>query len=160
MAETYSAQVSVAIEAPAERVWDALVVPELVAQYLHGTTVEADWRPGGQITWSGEWKGQRYVDKGTVLAYEPGRLLKTTHWSPMAGTADSPENYHHVTYELSEVGGATNLTLTHGNSPTRSEAESMAKKSWMPILEDIKRLVEEGQSGARTEVSDGGPATG
>lgn len=147
MGDTYSAQTSIEINAPIERVWDALVNPDLVSQYLHGTTLVADWRPGGAVTWSGEWKGQHYTDKGTVLRYEPPRVVSATHWSPMAGTEDSPENYHHVTHELAEHDGATILTLTHGNSRTQKEAENMAANAWAPILADLKRVVEEGGPG-------------
>lgn len=145
MAATNSAQTSITINAPIERVWEALVDPETVSRYLHGTTLKADWRPGGPVTWSGEWKGQPYTDKGTVLRYEPPRVVSTTHWSPLAGTADSPENYHHVTYELAEHDGATTLTLTHGNSPTQDDAENMVANAWAPVLADIKRVVEEGR---------------
>jgi hypothetical protein len=61
----------------------------------------------------------------------------------LTGTADSPENYHHVTYELTKHGGGTTLTLTHGNSPTQDDAENMVAKAWAPVLADIKRVVEE-----------------
>jgi uncharacterized protein YndB with AHSA1/START domain len=61
--QTYSAQTSITINAPVERVWQALVNPELVQQYLHGTTVQVDWRAGGAITWRGEWRGTLYEDK-------------------------------------------------------------------------------------------------
>ncbi|XDP45191.1 SRPBCC domain-containing protein [Sinomonas sp. P10A9] len=111
----------------------------------NGTTLEADWRLGGSVTWSGEWKGQGYTDKGTVLRYEPPRVVSTTHWSPMAGTADSPENFHRVTYELTEDDGATTLTLTHGNSQTQDDAEKMVANAWAAVLADIKRVVEEGR---------------
>ena len=66
MADTYSAQTSIEINAPIERVWDALINPQTVSKYLHGTTLEADWRLGGAVTWSGEWKGQSYIDKGKI----------------------------------------------------------------------------------------------
>ena len=138
----YSAQASVSIHAPAERVWEALVTPTIVAQYLHGTTMEADWRPGGTITWSGEWKGEPYVDRGSVLEYEPPRRLATTHWSPMSGLEDRPENYHHVSYDVEERDGVTTLTLTHGNSPTQTDADAMVENSWKPVLQEIKDLVE------------------
>lgn len=62
----YSSQTSIEINATPEQVWDVLVNPELVKQYLHGTTMQADWHEGGAITWSGEWNGKSYVDKGTV----------------------------------------------------------------------------------------------
>jgi len=143
MTETFSAQTSITIDAPIERVWEALVDPQIVARYLHGTVLAADWRPGGVVTWSGEWQGQAYTDKGVVLRFEPPHAVSTTHWSPMSGAVDSPENYHHVTYELASHDGATTLTLTHGNSPTLADAESMVTNAWAPVLADLKREVEQ-----------------
>ncbi|MGH7142247.1 MAG: SRPBCC family protein [Candidatus Saccharimonadales bacterium] len=117
METTYSAKVSIEINAAPEQVWEVLINPDLVRQYLHGATMNADWRKGDNITWSGEWNGQSYVDKGTVLIYEPYSVIKTTHWSPMSGKDDKPENYHHVTYELKEENNKTTFTLTQENSP-------------------------------------------
>ncbi len=139
---TYDAVVTIEIEAPAEKVWEALVTPELVKEYLHGTTMETDWKVGNPITWSGEWKGQPYQDKGEVLAYEPPRMLRTTHWSPMSGTADTPENHHVVTHQLEETGGRTALTVTQSNNQTQEDADSMAEQGWKPILNGLKELVE------------------
>jgi uncharacterized protein YndB with AHSA1/START domain len=142
MSTTYSAETSIVINAPAGTVWDALVNPDMVKQYMHGTTMNADWREGGAITWSGEWNGQSYVDKGTVLKYEPNTLLTVTHWSPLSGNEDKPENYHHVTYEITEAGGQIILLLTHSNSPTQEDADKMIETGWKPTLEAIKKLVE------------------
>jgi uncharacterized protein YndB with AHSA1/START domain len=142
MDKTYSAETSIEINATPEKIWDVLVNPDLVKQYLHGTTMQADWREGGAITWSGEWKGQSYVDKGTVLVYDPYKAIKTTHWSPMSGTEDKPENYHHVAYELNEEDGKTTLTLTQGNSPTQQDADSMIENGWKPMMQEIKKLAE------------------
>lgn len=142
MDTTYSAQTSIDINATPEQVWEVLINPDFVKQYLHGTTLKADWRAGGDITWSGEWNGQNYVDKGTVLIYKPYKLIKTTHWSPMSGKEDKPENYHHVTYELEEENGKTNFTLIHGNSPSQQDADSMIESGWRPVVQEIKELVE------------------
>lgn len=142
MDNTFSAQTSIEINATPEQVWDVLVNPELVKQYLHGTTMQADWHEGGAITWSGEWNGQSYVDKGTVLTYKPYKLIKSTHWSPLSGKADSSENYHHVTYELNEEDGKTTLTLTQGNSPTQQDADNMVENGWKPMMQEIKKLAE------------------
>lgn len=142
MDTTYSAQTSITIHAPAEKVWEALTNPAIVKQYLHDTTMQADWKPGGEVTWSGEWNGKSYVDKGTVLIFEPNKILSTTHWSPLAGKPDTPENYHQVTYELSEADGQTTLTLTQANSPTQQDADSMIENGWQPILTDLKRILE------------------
>ena len=82
-------------------------------------------------------------DKGTVLAVEPKKLLKTTHWSPMGGSEDKPENYHTVTYELAERGGATILTLKQDNNASQEDADTMAEKNWGPVLEGLKAVAEQ-----------------
>jgi uncharacterized protein YndB with AHSA1/START domain len=101
MSKGFEAIKTVTIDAPRDRVWNALTDPKMVKQYMHGTNMSTDWREGSPIKWKGEWKGKPYEDKGTVLAFEPKKLLRYTHWSPMGGSEDKPENYHTVTYELS-----------------------------------------------------------
>jgi uncharacterized protein YndB with AHSA1/START domain len=141
--KTYSAQISLAVTAPPEKVWDALVNPAVVQQYLHGTTMQADWRVGGAITWRGEWQGRPYEDKGTVLQFEPLHVISTTHWSPLSGAEDRPENYHVVTYELAETGKVqTTLTLIQSNSPTQQDADNTVEHGWKPVLQALKRVVE------------------
>lgn len=142
MTRGFEAVKTVTIDAPAAKVWDALTDPAKVAQYLHGTTLSTDWQVGGPITWTGEWKGRSYVDKGTVLAFEPELLLRTTHWSPLGGSEDRPENYHTVTYELAEHGDTTTLTLTQDNNASQEEADIMAEQNWGPVLQALKETAE------------------
>src|SRR4030088_3127962 len=111
MTKTFVAEKRITINAPVDAVWEALTDPALVKQYMHGTNMETSWEVGSPITWKGEWKGEAYEDKGTVLAVEAKKLLKTTHWSPMGGGEDKAENYRTVTYELAERAGETVLTL-------------------------------------------------
>ena len=141
MAEDFVAETTVTIDAPPDRVWDGLTKPELVKQYLHGTNVSSDWKQGSPITWRGEWQGKAYEDKGEVLEVDPGRRLTTTHWSPLGGSEDKPENYHTVTYELSEQDGKTKVVLKQANNPSREEADKMAE-NWKSILDGLKTTVE------------------
>jgi uncharacterized protein YndB with AHSA1/START domain len=138
----FEAVKTVTINAPRAKVWEALTNPAKVKQSFHGTTLSTDWRVGSPVIWTGEWKGQSYVDKGTVLAFEPERLLKCTHWSQLGGSEDTPENYHTVTYELAEDGGTTTLTLTQDNNATQEEADSMAENNWGPVLLALKATAE------------------
>src|SRR5579863_9467106 len=142
MTDTFLATKSITIEASAEAVWRALTDPALVEQYMHGTRMQTTWEIGSPITWSGEWKGKAYEDKGTVLAVEPAKLLRTTHWSPMGGSEDKPENYHTVTYELAAYGDQTVLTVEQSNNATREEADAMAENNWGPVLEALKTVAE------------------
>lgn len=142
MAGSFTAVKHITIHAPLESVWQALVDPQKVRQYMHGTNMETDWSVGSPITWKGEWKGNAYEDKGTVLEVKPQTLLKMTHWSPMGGSEDRPENYHTVTYELADQGGTTELTVKQDNNATQEEADSMAENNWGPVLEGLKKVAE------------------
>jgi hypothetical protein len=104
--------------------------------------MKTSWKVGSPITWTGEWKGKPYEDKGTVLAVEPKTRLTTTHWSPMDGSEDKPENYHTVIYELAERGGKTILTLKQDNNASQEEADTMAENNWGPVLEGLKAVAE------------------
>ncbi|HEX6444379.1 MAG TPA: SRPBCC family protein [Streptosporangiales bacterium] len=132
----------VEVAAPAERVWAALTDPELVASYMFGTTIDTDWRPGSRIVWKGEYQGRSYEDHGTVLEVEPGRRLSVTHFSPLTGQDDVPENYHTVTYALAERDGATLVTLTQDNAASAEEAEHSAR-NWEQMLAGMKRTAEQ-----------------
>jgi uncharacterized protein YndB with AHSA1/START domain len=142
VARGFEAVKSVAIDAPRAKVWEALTNPEKVKEYMHGTKLSTDWKEGSPITWKGEWKGKSYEDKGKVLEVVPERLLKNTHWSPMGGSEDKPENYHTVTYELEEQDGKTILTLTQDNNATQQEADKMADDNWGPVLKGLKETAE------------------
>ena len=142
MTRGFEAINKVTIEAPKADVWDALTNPDKVKQYMHGTEMSTDWKAGSPITWSGEWKGKPYQDKGKVLEVEPEKLLKYTHWSPMGGSEDRPENYHTLTYVLEGIDGRTILTLRQDNNPTQEEADKMARDNWAPVLKGLKETAE------------------
>jgi uncharacterized protein YndB with AHSA1/START domain len=142
MSRGFEAIKTVTIHATRREVWNALTDPGKVKQYLHGTEMSTDWKEGSPIVWKGEWKGRSYEDKGTVLAVEPQRLLRYTHWSPMGGSEDKPENYHTVTYELAGEDGKVTLTLTQDNNASQEEADKMAADNWGPVLNGLKETVE------------------
>ncbi len=142
MARGFEARKTVTIKASRARVWDALTQPAMVRQYMHGTNLSTDWKEGSPISWRGEWKGKSYEDKGTVLAVTPQKVLKYTHWSPMGGSEDKPENYHTLTYELAGEDGTTILTLTQDNNPTQEDADKMADDNWGPVLNGLKDTAE------------------
>jgi uncharacterized protein YndB with AHSA1/START domain len=139
----FQASTSIDIDASADRVWQTLTDPDLVARYMHGTALDTDWTIGAPIVWRGDWQGKSYEDKGEVTAFDPPRRLAVTHWSPLTGEPDEPANYHHVTYELEPLGEArTGLTLTHGNSPSQDAADSMVADGWTPTLQELKKVAE------------------
>jgi uncharacterized protein YndB with AHSA1/START domain len=135
------AQATINIHAPTSKVWEALTKPDLIKQYLFGTTVTTDWQVGSPIIYEGQWEGKAYQDKGIVMQIEPGKLLVSTYWSSMAGLADIPENYKTVRYELSSEGNGTKLNVTQDNNATPDEA-GHSSQNWQMVLDGIKRLLE------------------
>ncbi len=136
------ARASVTIDAPCERVWDALVKPEAIKQYMFGTNVVSDWREGSPIIWRGEWQGRAYEDKGAILQLKPGRTLQYSHFSPLSGLPDKPESYHTVTIELSDEGDHTRVSLAQDNNPTE-QARKHSEKNWQNMLTALKSYMEQ-----------------
>ena len=129
------------IDADPDRVWRAMTDPKLIAQYMMGSEVESDWQPGSTITWTGEWEGKAYQDKGEVLQVEPGRLLEVTHYSPMTGADDVPESYHTLRYELTPSGHGTEVTLTQDGCDSAEQAEQFSQ-NWQGMLDGLKKVAE------------------
>jgi uncharacterized protein YndB with AHSA1/START domain len=137
------ATADIEISAPRERVWEALTDPDKIAKYMFGATVETDWRPGSSITWSGEWEGKPYRDKGKILENDPPQRLVVTHFSPLTGQEDRPENYHTVAYELIDRDGSTRVELNQDNNGDQDEADR-ASANWTIMLTGLKETVEKG----------------
>jgi uncharacterized protein YndB with AHSA1/START domain len=135
------AAAEVDIEAPAERVWSALTEPDQIRKYMFGSDVATSWEVGSPITWSGEYQGSRYEDKGEVVTYDEPRELAVTHFSPMTGQDDVPENYHTVTYVLSESAGVTHLSLSQDNNGSQDEADR-STSNWEQVLQSLKAHIE------------------
>ena len=141
MNENYLAKVTIDIDAPKSRVWEALINPKLIKQYLFGTEVTTDWQVGSPITYKGIWEGKSYEDKGKVLENKLEKLLVSTFWSSLSGVPDLSENYQTVRYELSTEGNKTRLSLTQDNNATQ-EAASHSEQNWNIVLEEMKKLLE------------------
>jgi uncharacterized protein YndB with AHSA1/START domain len=142
MAKGHVARASVTINVPITRVWDALVNPEAVKRYMFGATVVSDWKEGSAIVWKGEWQGRPYEDNGVILRLKPGRTLEYSHFSPLSGVPDTPENYHTVTYELSPEGNKTRFVLTQDNNLTE-QAREHSERNWNAMLATLKKFLEE-----------------
>jgi uncharacterized protein YndB with AHSA1/START domain len=141
-----TAKVSRVVEAPVEEVWDAITTPETVRAFFMGAEVESDFRVGSPIRFRGKFKGKAYEDRGEILVAEPEKVLSFSHYSPMSGAPDTPENYHVVTYELTPEGEQTRVTLTQSHlkgGVTRSDEAHRKEyeKNWAGVLAGLSKAV-------------------
>ena len=135
------AKASITVNASVTTVWDALTNPETIKQYMFGTEVVSNWKEGGTIVWKGVWQGKAYEDTGKILKIEIGRMLRYSHFSPLSGQPDLPENYHVVTIELSGDGQNTTISLSQDNNETE-EAREHSEKNWRMMLDGLKKVLE------------------
>jgi uncharacterized protein YndB with AHSA1/START domain len=141
MNKEYIAQAEATINVPVAEVWDALVNPEKVKEYMFGTTAVSNWQKGSPIAWKGEYQGKPYEDKGEIIEIEPEKLLVVTHYSPLSGAEDVPENYHILRYELTAQGSSTGIVLTQDNCKNEEEKEQFSK-NWQMMLDGLKKFLE------------------
>ncbi len=132
---------NITIDAPIGRVWNALVDPQAIKQYMFGADVVTDWLEGSPIIWKGMWQGKPFEDKGVILQYNPAHTLQYSHFSPLSGVPDKPENYHTVTVELAEEGRQTSVTLSQDGNASDEERDHSAM-NWEMMLAALKQFVE------------------
>ncbi|HMH31664.1 MAG TPA: SRPBCC family protein [Puia sp.] len=134
-------RVGTRIDASSAEVWEALTNPELIKEYFFGTNTISEWRAGSPIVFEGVWNGKSYRDKGTIIDIQPFKLLKYNYWSSMSGIEDKPENYANITYEISEEGDETILTITQDNIPDE-KMRAHSEENWKKVLANLKDLLE------------------
>ena len=135
------AKAEIVMNTSVEKVWNALINPELIKKYMFGTQVKSDWKEGSEITWSGEWKGKSYQDKGNILKIIPLQQLQYTHFSPLTGKEDKPENYHTVTIYLTKNADKTHVLLSQDNNTTEKDKDH-SEKNWQMMLSGLKDVIE------------------
>jgi len=141
------------IEAPAEKVWDAITSKEFTTKYGYGGDVEYDLTPGGDYRsdTTAEMKEMGMGDvavTGKVLEADPPRRLVQT-WVAAWHNEET-----RLTWELTEYPGPlTGLTLTHdctGAPNTAQDVEGTGNAEqggggWPWILAGMKTYLETGR---------------
>jgi uncharacterized protein YndB with AHSA1/START domain len=136
---------SIDIEGPPSAVWRTLTDPALTKEYMFGCEALSDWKAGSPLLWKGAADGQTYV-KGNILEIEPEKVLRHTVIDPNNPQIDDiPENYLTVTYELTQQGSRTTLTVTSGDYATVAGGQARYDDSlgnWTTVLTKLKEVAE------------------
>ena len=142
---------TISINAPASKVWDALVNPEQTKKYMFGCETVSDWKAGSSLLWKGVYEGKEIVFvKGKIVDIKSEKVLAYTVIDPNnTAIPDIPENYLTVIYTLATEGKKTTLTVTQGDYSTVAEGEKRYAEAynngegWNPILVEIKKTLEQ-----------------
>jgi uncharacterized protein YndB with AHSA1/START domain len=125
-----------------ERLWNALIDPELTRRYWEHDNV-SDWKPGSP------WQHQRTdaartVDLvGKVVESAPPRRLVLT-WASPADAANAAK-HSRVTFEIEPIDEMVRLTVTHDELEAGSEMLRGITQGWPRVLSSLKTLLETGR---------------
>ncbi len=132
---------TIVLNAPAEKVWNALTQPELVKQWQYGSDLLTTWKTGTEIRFRNEWEGQVFEQWGTVLEVIPNQKIKYSLFFPRPGLEDKSENYFIMHYVLTEENEKTKLEIIQeDNRPGAVQEEPQGEEN--PILQGLKSLIE------------------
>ena len=132
------------INAPRERVWEAITTPEFTARYYYGCTIKSDLTVGSPFMYMAP-DGSAPMIEGEVLESDPPRRLSHSYrslWGPLAD--DAPTK---VTWELEAAqDGVTMLTVVHDDFAGETATyQGLSRGGYSWILSNLKTLLETGK---------------
>ena len=134
----------VTINASTFTVWEALTNPDIMKQWMGepemALEVTTDWRIGSPIAIKG-FHHVNFVNKGTVLRFEPGKVLEYNYLSSLSRLPEHVDNYTIIHFELESVEDGARLSLTVSNFPTEVIFKHV-DFYWTTTLEILKKLLE------------------
>jgi uncharacterized protein YndB with AHSA1/START domain len=140
---------TIAIQATAEKVWDALINPEKTKKYMFGCSPITDWKVGSSLLWRGVHEGNEMdFVTGFIKKIEPHKQLIYTVIDPFAAYPPLKRNHLNVSYSLTEKAGITTFKVVQSGFEKADDGEKRYQEvsnnglGWLPILEAIKALVE------------------
>jgi uncharacterized protein YndB with AHSA1/START domain len=125
-----------------EKLWDALLDPEMTKDYWGRHRNVSDWKAGSV------WRHEDYDDAsrvhvaGTVLESNPPTRLVLTWVSPE--NAADPAKTSRVSFDIEPFMGEVRLTVTHEDLD--EEMLRGISQGWPAILSSLKTLLETGSS--------------
>jgi len=132
---------TIVLDAPIQKVWNALTQPTLVKQWQYGSDLITDWIVGNEIRFRNEWEGQVFEQWGTVLEVIPNQKIKYSLFFPRPELENKPENYFIMSYILTEENQKVKLEiLQEDNRPGAIQEEPQGEEN--PILQGLKALIE------------------
>ncbi len=147
-------QYRIYINAPIERVWNAIVDPAFTRRYFHGTAFDESPEAGHSYRTTTA-DGRPAVDGVIEVCEPPHRLVQT--WHVLYDTAMAEEPPSRVEWSLTMAGdNLTRIDLVHGDLARSPLTWANVKDGWVWILDGMKTLLETGNDLPAPVGSDGG----
>jgi uncharacterized protein YndB with AHSA1/START domain len=124
-----------------EKLWDALIKPEIMRSYWWGVWRECDWTVGAP--WRLRFPDGRNADSGEVLEFDPPRrfVLASRNARPeFAAEGDS-----RATFAIEPAGATVKLTISYEIGIDRSKFINAMSVGWPMIISSLKTLLESGE---------------
>src|SRR4051794_38888100 len=138
---TMEKEFEIYIRTTPERLWEAIVDPEIRAKYNFGAGVVSDWTPGAHLE-MGAPNANGLLGEGEVLEVdEPRRLVHTM--IALWGEDVKREGASRVTWDIEPVADSCRLTVTHDQ--LREGANEQLYGGWPMILSGLKTWLETGE---------------
>jgi uncharacterized protein YndB with AHSA1/START domain len=138
-----------------EKLWDALMDPEMTTQFWGRHRNVSDWKVGSK------WEHQDYDNPATVdlvgkvIVCDPPRRLVLT-WADPADAADEAK-HSRVTFDIEPAYDSVRLTVTHDLLEPDSDMLRGITFGWPAVLSSLKTLLETGKPLPATTRRWGGP---
>jgi len=129
------------IRTTAEKLFDALTLPEFTQQYWAGTSQQSEWRKGA--SWKALTPDGRVWDTGEILEIDRPRRLVLT-WRNEHFPEMRAEGFTRLTYQLEPSGEAIKLTLVHEIDVEESKIVAALSQGWPMVLASLKTFLETG----------------
>ncbi|MDO3411614.1 SRPBCC family protein [Saccharibacillus sp. CPCC 101409] len=136
------------VDAPAEKVWEALVTPEGTKACFFGTELRSSLEPGAPFEYVGPGNdGDETVHvHGEIIAAEPNRKLSYTEQAGPSYIKDEAPKPTRVTFTLEPAGSCTKLTLVNDRLGENHPSQEQTKSAWPMMLSSLKTWCETGKT--------------
>ena len=129
------------IKTTPDRLWEAIIDPEMRAKYSFGVQIQSDWTAGSR--YESSVPGVVDIAEGENLEVDPPhRLVQSFNalWSDDVKAVGTSR----VTWQIEPVGDSCQLRVTHDQLP--DDAHSEVYGGWPMILSGLKTLLETGET--------------
>ena len=129
---------NITINAPTQKVFEALTEPELIKLWQFGKELITDWEVGSEIKFRVDFEEKSLEQWGIILEVKTNELIKYNLFTPREALEDKLENFCITSYILTNEKEQTKVELIQEDN----RINSFEVKNLKPILLSLKNIAE------------------